>query len=236
MIRNLSPRSAARPTTELLEGTRSRADQDSRRLPESIRRLRRSLFLKRWTDRLLGGVLVVLTLPFMLLAMALVKLTSRGPALYSQQRVGQFGRVFTIYKIRTMYHQCETVSGPKWCTPRDPRVTGIGKVLRKIHVDEFPQLWNVLKGEMSLIGPRPERPEIAGNLKFRIPDYDWRMVVLPGISGEAQIHVPPDTCLDDVRKKLKYDQQYIRKFNCWRDFKIMFQTMLKIVGLYRLDN
>jgi lipopolysaccharide/colanic/teichoic acid biosynthesis glycosyltransferase len=233
MIRNLSPRSIALP--KLTVSTPCLPEYPTRRLPVSVEQLRRTLFLKRWTDRLLGFVLLIVTLPFTMLALLLVKITSRGPSLYSQKRVGRFGEVFTIYKIRTMYHQCESITGPKWCTPRDPRVTWLGKILRKLHIDEFPQLWNVLRGEMSLIGPRPERPEIATNLKFRIEDYDWRMVVLPGISGEAQIHVPPDTCLDDVKKKLKYDCKYIRKISPWRDVKIMLRTLLKAMGLYRLD-
>ena len=142
--------------------------------------------------------------------MLLVKVTSRGPALYSQCRVGRYGRIFTIFKVRTMFHDCERLTGPRWSTPGDPRVTFIGHILRKLHLDELPQLWNVLKGEMSLIGPRPERPEIAAKLSETMPGYDWRVAVLPGISGHAQIHLPPDTTIGSVRTKLVFDRHYIR--------------------------
>src|SRR4051812_14619345 len=125
----------------------------------SVTRMRWEFALKACLDRSLAALSLVVAAPLMLAAMALVKLTSRGPALYSQKRVGQFGRVFVIWKIRTMYHECEKLTGPRWATPGDPRITRVGGVLRALHIDELPQLINVLRGQMSLIGPRPERPE-----------------------------------------------------------------------------
>ena len=189
--------------------------------------------MKAVLDRSLSALLLVLATPVILAGMALVKLTSRGPALYSQRRVDQFGRVFTIWKIRTMYHNCEKLTGPRWSTPGDPRVTHVGRVLRTLHVDELPQLVNVLRGQMSLIGPRPERPEIAAKLAGLVDEYEWRHVVLPGISGNAQIHLPPDVNVGDVRDKLVLDREYIRRFSAWFDVKMLLFTGLKMLGVYR---
>jgi lipopolysaccharide/colanic/teichoic acid biosynthesis glycosyltransferase len=201
--------------------------------PRSATRLRFELFGKACLDQLLASFLFVVTAPIVLLCMALIKLTSRGPALYSQKRVGQFGRVFTIWKLRTMYHNCEKHTGPRWSTPGDPRVTLVGKALRTLHLDELPQLMNVLRGQMSLIGPRPERPEIAAKLKNLVEAYDDRHTVLPGISGNAQIHLPPDTKIGDVREKLILDREYVNRFSAWLDVTMLFKTALKSVGLYR---
>lgn len=201
-------------------------------MPErSAARLRFELAAKACLDRSLAALLLVLTAPVLLTAMLLVKLTSRGPALYSQRRVGQFGRVFTIWKVRTMYHECEKLTGPRWSTPGDPRVTKVGKVFRALHIDELPQLVNVLLGQMSLIGPRPERPEIAAKLAGLVDDYDTRHVVLPGISGHAQIHLPPDTSINSVKDKIVLDRFYVRHLSAWLDVKLMIQTALKMIGL-----
>jgi lipopolysaccharide/colanic/teichoic acid biosynthesis glycosyltransferase len=194
--------------------------------------LRFQLALKVALDRSLAASLLVLTAPVVLASMMLVKLTSRGPALYSQRRVGQFGRVFTIWKLRSMYHNCEKLTGPRWSTPGDPRVTKVGHVLRALHIDELPQLINVLRGQMSLIGPRPERPEIAAKLAGIVNDYNARHAVLPGISGNAQIHLPPDTSVNDVRDKLVLDRDYIARFSAWFDFKMLVFTGLKMIGAY----
>ena len=195
--------------------------------------LRRTLFLKRVFDYSVASVLLVLTIPLMALCAVLVRLTSRGPAFYSQQRVGQFGRVFTIHKLRTMYHHCERHTGPTWSVPGDPRVTPVGRVLRAIHVDELPQLVNVLRGQMSLIGPRPERPEIAAQLARSIPDYNARSAVLPGITGHAQVHLPPDTSVADVRDKVRLDRYYLGRLSLGFDLVTLARTGLKVVGLYR---
>jgi len=176
----------------------------------------------------------VLTVPVMLACVLLVRLTSRGPAIYTQSRVGQGGRVFTLYKIRTMYHDCERQSGPRWSTPGDTRITPVGRVLRKLHLDELPQLWNVLRGDMSLIGPRPERPEIVAKLRESIPGYDRRHAVKPGITGFAQIHLPPDTCVRSVKNKLVYDLFYIRHRTAGLALVILAATALKLLGLKKL--
>lgn len=199
----------------------------------STSRLRFELAAKALFDRSLAALIALVAAPVVLASIMLVKLTSRGPGLYSQKRVGQFGRVFTIWKIRTMYHNCEKLTGPRWSTPGDPRVTRIGRVLRALHIDELPQLVNVMRGQMSLIGPRPERPEIAAKLAGIVEDYDARHVVLPGISGNAQIHLPPDTNVNDVRDKLVLDREYVQRFTVWFDIKMLLFTGLKMVGLYR---
>lgn len=204
--------------------------------PLPIRRtgcLRRTLFFKRVFDYTVASVLLVLTMPFMAICAGLVRLTSRGPAFYSQQRVGQFGRVFTIFKLRTMYHQCERLTGPTWSVPGDPRVTPVGRALRALHVDELPQLVNVLRGQMSLIGPRPERPEIAAQLARTIDDYDARSSVLPGITGHAQVHLPPDVTVADVRDKVRLDRYYLSRLSMWFDLVTLIRTGLKVVGVYR---
>ena len=182
--------------------------------------------------KLFAVVLLVLTAPVMLAAMLIVKLTSPGPALYSQVRLGRFGRPFTIYKIRSMRNNCEAQSGPRWCVTGDPRVTPFGWFLRKSHIDELPQLWNVLRGDLSLVGPRPERPMIVADLETKLPDYRERMSVKPGITGLAQVQLPPDETLECVRRKLQFDIQYVAGVSAWLDLRIMlsmtFNTAPKI--------
>jgi lipopolysaccharide/colanic/teichoic acid biosynthesis glycosyltransferase len=178
--------------------------------------------------------LMVLALPLILASIALVRLTSRGPAIYTQTRVGQSGRVFTFYKIRTMYHNCESQTGPRWSSPGDQRITPIGRIFRKLHLDELPQLWNVLRGDMSLIGPRPERPEIVAKLRQSVSGYDRRHAIKPGITGFAQIHLPPDTCIRSVKNKLVYDLFYIRHRSLGMELYILFATGLKLLGLKKL--
>jgi lipopolysaccharide/colanic/teichoic acid biosynthesis glycosyltransferase len=224
----VSPRSKGRGASIVFGRTRPVGPPPS--LPRwSAQRLRLELALKAMLDRSLAALLLLLSAPVILGGMALVKLTSSGPALYSQKRVGRFGRVFIIWKLRTMYHNCEKLTGPRWSTPGDPRVTQIGRALRALHIDELPQLVNVLRGQMSLIGPRPERPEIAAKLAGLVEDYDSRHVVLPGISGNAQIHLPPDTNVADVRDKLVLDREYIRRFSAMFDVKMLLLTGLKML-------
>src|SRR5262249_35721887 len=169
--------------------------------------------------------------PVVLLAALLVKLTSRGPVVYSQTRVGLNGRPFTIYKLRSMYYNCECASGARWSSRGDPRVTPIGWVLRATHLDELPQLWNVLRGEMSLIGPRPERPEFVPQLAQLLPRYEERLRVRPGLTGLAQVHLPPDSDLDGVRRKLAHDLYYVQRVGFWLDLRILFSTVLHILAL-----
>src|SRR5262245_20674611 len=186
---------------------------------------------QRAFDLALAVVVLVLTAPLLLLAMALVKLTSRGPALYRQVRLGRSGRPFTLFKVRTMTHDCERLSGACLSMPGDPRVTAVGRWLRKTHVDELPQLWNVLRGEMSLVGPRPERPEFVAPLEQVLPQYRRRMVVRPGITGLAQVQLPPDADLAGVRLKLAYDLQYVKALGFWLDFRILGATLCKVLGV-----
>jgi lipopolysaccharide/colanic/teichoic acid biosynthesis glycosyltransferase len=180
-------------------------------------------------------VFALLTLPFaapvILLAMLAVKLTSRGPAFYTQIRLGRGGRPYKILKIRTMYHNCEARSGVRWATSGDPRITPVGRFLRRTHVDELPQLWNVLRAEMSLVGPRPERPEFVPQLAQAIPGYRERLLVRPGVTGLAQVQLPPDTDLASVRRKLAYDLYYIQNLGFLLDLRILFSTACHLVGI-----
>jgi lipopolysaccharide/colanic/teichoic acid biosynthesis glycosyltransferase len=162
-------------------------------------------------------------------ALLLVRLTSRGPGIYTQTRLGAGGIPFRIFKIRTMVHNCESLTGPRWAVPGDPRVTPVGFVLRATHIDELPQLWNVLVGDMSLIGPRPERPEIAEQLVREIPRYYERLAMKPGISGLAQVQLPPDTEVKNVADKLLLDLTYIDRVGPWLDVKILACTALKLL-------
>lgn len=187
--------------------------------------------LKTGLDFVLAAVLFVLTSPLLLVLAALVKLTSQGPVLYSQVRLGRNGKPFWIYKFRTMRDKCELVSGPRWATRNDPRVTPLGRFLRASHLDELPQLWNVLRGEMSLVGPRPERPEFVGQLERQIPLYRERLRVRPGVTGLAQVHLPPDTDLESVRRKMAYDYFYVRQTSIWLDVRLIAVTALQVLGV-----
>jgi len=187
--------------------------------------------MKRTMDLAITVVLLIATAPLLLLTVVLVKLTSKGPVIYSQARTGRGRRRFTIYKIRTMYHDCERHTGPRWSTANDPRVTPLGRFLRKSHLDELPQLWNILKGEMSLIGPRPERPEIIVGLEKALPRYGERLAVRPGVTGLAQVNLPPDTDRESVRRKLVLDLLYIETRGPWLDLRIAISTGLFMAGI-----
>lgn len=176
------------------------------------------------TDIVLASLLTIPAIPIILLAALIVRLTSRGPAFYSQTRVGLGGRPFTIWKLRTMTHNCEAHSGARWCVPGDSRVTAVGWFLRKTHLDELPQLLNVLRGDMSLIGPRPERPEFVPQLEAHLSAYRQRLAVRPGVSGLAQVQLPPDTDIDSVRRKLAHDLYYVRHLSLWMDMRLLVCT------------
>lgn len=180
---------------------------------------------------LVAGLLLGLTLPLVLAAMAVTALTSRGPALYTQWRVGRGGRPFRIYKIRTMIHDSERACGPRWASPDDPRVTWFGRFLRRTHLDEIPQFWNIIRGEMSLVGPRPERPEIQVEILSEIPSYILRTTVTPGLTGLAQLLQGPDVDLETVRRKLDCDRYYIEHRGWALDGKILLATPLRMIGL-----
>lgn len=208
-----------------------------RRVPDGVGRFRagRYMAFKTAAEFVIALLLLIPGIPLMLLGALAIKLSSRGPAFYSQVRVGRNGRLFTIYKIRSMIHNCESFTGPRWSTPGDPRITGVGRLLRKTHLDELPQLFNVLKGDMGLIGPRPERPEFIEDLQAEFPTYGDRLLVRPGVTGLAQVQLPPDTGLVSVRRKLTYDLYYIRNINAWLDARILFATVFKAMGVpYRM--
>ena len=163
--------------------------------------------------------------PLFLLVGLITKLFSPGPVFYTQARVGKDGRVFNIIKFRTMCVNAESQTGPTWTKENDTRITGFGRILRKAHLDELPQLINVLKGEMSIIGPRPERPYFVNTLKKEIHGYTGRLSVKPGITGLAQCYCKYDESISDVKRKLRYDIIYIKKM-CWMlDFKILWRTL-----------
>jgi lipopolysaccharide/colanic/teichoic acid biosynthesis glycosyltransferase len=185
----------------------------------------------RATDFTLALALLLLSIPILLAAAAMIRLTSPGPVVYTQSRLGRHAKPYTIYKIRTMTHECERVSGVHWCVPGDPRVTRVGRLLRCLHIDELPQLVNVLRGEMSLVGPRPERPEIVERLEKDLPGYRERLLVRPGITGLAQIQLPPDADLESVRRKLALDRCYVRLRSPWLDLRILMGTCLHVLRL-----
>jgi len=187
--------------------------------------------VKAATEFVTAALLLAFSAPLIGMAALLVKLTSRGPAFYLQVRLGKNGRPFVIYKLRTMTHECEKVSGPQWSHQHDPRVTRLGRVLRRTHLDELPQLWNVLRGDMALIGPRPERPEFVFKLESALPHYRHRLLVRPGVSGLAQVQLPADTDLASVRRKLAYDLYYVRHMNPWMDLRLTLCTGFHMLGV-----
>ena len=214
----------------------SRRDNSSRPSPESEKGppLAVSSYFgwKGILDPLAAALLLIPGLPMIAALVLLVRLTSKGPGIFRQQRVGLAGRAFTMYKLRSMRLDAEFRSGPTWAAPgKDPRVTPLGYWLRKLHLDELPQLFNVLKGDMSLIGPRPERPEFVEVLGRYIHDYDNRLLVAPGITGLAQINLPPDSDLDSVRRKAALDLEYIRTASLALDCRMFLCTLLRMIGL-----
>jgi lipopolysaccharide/colanic/teichoic acid biosynthesis glycosyltransferase len=197
---------------------------------------------RRVLNVIAAAVLLILVSPLMLAIALLVRFTSPGPVLYRQMRVGidrrrdsqlngnwrrkvdHGGRLFQIYKFRTMYVGSDRV-GEVWASRDDPRITPIGGLLRKYRMDELPQLFNVLKGDMNLVGPRPEQPRIFAELRQQIDRYPNRQQVLPGITGWAQINQHYDSCLEDVRSKLLYDLEYLRRCSASEDLKILMRTV-----------
>jgi lipopolysaccharide/colanic/teichoic acid biosynthesis glycosyltransferase len=200
-------------------------------------------WLERVVNTLLASLALLLTSPVLLLIALAIKLTSRGPVLYTQERVGLDrrdggrdtshprrrrdlgGQPFTIYKFRTMRVDAERESGAVWAAQDDPRVTPVGGLLRQYRLDEIPQLLNVLRGEMNIVGPRPERPTIFAELREHIAEYPLRQRAKPGITGLAQINHHYDRSLDDVRTKVRYDLEYIRRQSLREDLRIMLKTL-----------
>lgn len=205
----------------------------------------RSEWLSRALNFCLAFLALVLLSPVLVLIAVAVKVTSRGPILYSQTRIGLDrrwnrdpretpdprrghnlgGDVFTIYKFRTMCVNAEHLLGAVWAAKEDPRVTPVGQFLRQYRLDELPQLFNVLIGDMNIVGPRPERPSIFAQLRRNIPNYEYRQRVKPGITGLAQVNQEYDQCLDDVRNKLQFDLKYLRRQGFWEDVHIMMKTV-----------
>jgi lipopolysaccharide/colanic/teichoic acid biosynthesis glycosyltransferase len=201
--------------------------------------------LRRWLNVVIAAVMIIALLPLMVLIGILVKLTSPGPVLYTQARVGvdrrwnrlnntnhrrvvdHGGQLFRIYKFRTMQVQQHGVQ--KWAARNDPRVTPIGRFLRRYRLDELPQLFNVLMGDMNIVGPRPEQPKIFAELRTVIPNYQERQRVLPGITGLAQVNQSYDTCAEDVKRKVQLDLEYIRRESPIEDLKILLYTLPAVV-------
>jgi sugar transferase (PEP-CTERM system associated) len=193
---------------------------------------RQTLLYQSVTNLLVAAIGSVITAPIMLMVAAAVKFSSPGPALYRQVRVGLDGVPFTVYKFRSMRSDAEAGTGAVWATKGDPRITAVGRIIRKFRLDELPQLFNVLKGEMSIVGPRPERPEFVRTLSEQIPYYRQRHAVRPGITGWAQINYPYGESLEDAIQKLEYDLFYIKNLSFSLDTYVIFHT-LKIMMLSR---
>jgi lipopolysaccharide/colanic/teichoic acid biosynthesis glycosyltransferase len=212
----------------------------------------RSETLSRLFNIAAASVLLVASAPIMGVAALAVRLTSRGPVLYTQTRVGldrrwnregamserrleNLGGVpFTIYKFRSMRVDAEVNGQAVWATQNDDRVTTVGRIMRKTRIDELPQLFNVLRGDMNIVGPRPERPSIFVRLREQIAEYPLRQRVKPGITGLAQVSNPYDSCLDDVRRKVHFDLEYMRCQSLWTDLRIMARTVP--VMLFRIGS
>ena len=206
-------------------------------LPAAVEGSRRAL------NVVVAAILVVVSFPLWVLIAIAIKLTSRGPVIYTQTRIGLDardtgarsddprrrrdlgGRLFKIYKFRTMHVDAERDTGAVWAAPDDGRTTPVGRFLRLYRLDELPQLINVLRGEMNVVGPRPERPTIFDTLRQEIPDYRLRQRARPGITGHAQVNLTYDSSIDDVRRKIHFDLEYIRRQSFWTDVKIMAQTL-----------
>jgi exopolysaccharide biosynthesis polyprenyl glycosylphosphotransferase len=180
--------------------------------------------LKRLSDLLVASVGLILTAIPMAIAAVLIKLTTPGPIFYRQERLGRDSVPFTLLKFRTMRADAESVSGPVWATEDDPRITRLGKYLRKFRIDELPQLWNVFRGEMSLVGPRPERPVFIEKLTEKVPFYAERLLVPPGVTGWAQVNLPYAASIEESRRKLQFDIYYIKNMSFSLDALILLKT------------
>ena len=184
-----------------------------------------SSFFKRAFDIAASLALIVLTLPVVLLTAIAIKLESKGPIFYRQRRVGLYNQPFDILKLRSMRRDAEVGGKAVWAAERDPRITRIGRFIRKVRIDELPQAWTVLRGEMSFVGPRPERPQFVEQLEQQLPYYAERHMVKPGITGWAQINYPYGASIEDARHKLEYDLYYAKNYSPFLDLLIMLQTL-----------
>ncbi len=192
---------------------------------EGFRRGRVALAFKRVVDVLVASLFLILGLPVFLLVALAIRLESPGPVFFRQERVGQGGRLFTLLKFRTMVRDAEQKTGPIWASEDDPRITRLGRWLRKSRLDELPQIVNVLKGEMSFVGPRPERPHFVAQLQEKIPFYSHRHSVKPGITGWAQVRYRYGATVEDAEEKLQYDLYYIKHLSSLLDMRILLATI-----------
>jgi exopolysaccharide biosynthesis polyprenyl glycosylphosphotransferase len=194
-------------------------------LSESLAASKVSAAVKRACDIVFGTLMLVLTLPLMAMTAVAIKVDSQGPVFYRQQRVGRFDRPFTVFKFRSMTADAEACGNPRWAQNRDPRVTRIGRFIRATRIDELPQLANVIRGEMSLVGPRPERPHFVEQLTRVIPFYRQRTYVKPGLTGWAQVNFPYGASVEDAREKLAYDLYYVKNRSIMLDLIILISTI-----------
>jgi len=199
---------------------------------DGFRRPRMTRFIKRAAGVVLSSTGIVLSLPLLVIIALAIKLDSKGPVFFGQERCGQDGRTFILLKFRSMVENAEALSGPTWATQDDRRITRVGNILRKYRLDELPQMWNVLKGDMSFIGPRPERPEFVKKLSRTLPYYFERHTVKPGITGWAQVSYGYGGSVKETMEKLKYDLFYIKNMSVPIDLMILFKTA-KIILLGR---
>jgi sugar transferase (PEP-CTERM system associated) len=186
-------------------------------------------FLRRNFSMLLALTLTLLTLPVIPFVVLLIKMTSPGPVLFRQKRVGLQGRIFDCYKFRSMRPDAEADTGPTWACDDDPRITTVGKFLRRTRLDEIPQIWNVLRGDMAFVGPRPERPEFVAKLSEQIPYYSIRHSVRPGITGWAQINYGYGSSVEEAKEKLRFDLYYIRNVSIMLDLMIVLYTLRAVI-------
>jgi sugar transferase (PEP-CTERM system associated) len=191
------------------------------------RQLKFEIITRSLVHRLVALIGAILSLPIVLLTAILIKLDSRGPVFYKQERIGKNGRHFVLAKFRSMKVDAEK-AGPVWATRDDDRTTRVGRIIRKIRIDEIPQFWNILRGEMSFVGPRPERPHFVAQLAQEIPYYEQRHLIAPGLTGWAQIKYPYGASIEDARQKLQYDLFYIKNHSLMLDGIILFET-IKII-------
>jgi exopolysaccharide biosynthesis polyprenyl glycosylphosphotransferase len=187
------------------------------------------MFVKRVVDIVASLIGLVLGAPLMLFTAALVKLSSSGPVLYHQTRVGAEGSRFTVHKFRSMVADAEASTGAVWARQNDTRITPVGRFLRRSRLDELPQLWNVLRGDMSMVGPRPERPEFVASLTEQIPFYGQRHLVRPGLTGWAQVRYTYGASVEDAMQKLQYDLFYIKNLSIALDLLVLFSTLKTVI-------
>lgn len=185
--------------------------------------------VKRLFDLVVSGGLLIVTLPIMLVTALLIRLESRGTVFYTQERVGQFGKHFTIYKFRSMFSDAEKDGLPVWARHKDDRTTGVGRFIRRTRIDELPQVLNVFLGQMSFVGPRPERPYFVDELAAQIPYYHARHSVKPGITGWAQVKFPYGASVEDAMNKLQYDLYYVKNHSLFLDLMVLLQTAQVVV-------